>query len=123
MTTAEHWLQALAERDEKFRASIAPVTADHVGELSMVEMQARLIAAAEGNSLRDAIIRSQSMRIAELTAKLQNTRRAASVTTSVKGTVKAAADRSPAPIKRAVYGGARVLRGTGNAVLRVFGRV
>lgn len=123
MTTAADWLQALAERDETFRASIAPVSADHVGELSMVEMQARLVAAAEGNSLRDAIIRSQSARIAELTDELRRARRAAPLApSSVKNAAKAAADRSPAPVRRAAYGGARVLRGGKHAVLRLLGR-
>lgn len=105
-----------------FRDSIAPVTADHVGELTMVELQARLIAAAEGNSLRDAIIRSQSIRISELTDQLSRAKRLTAIAAPVKSTVREVADRSPAPIRVAAYGGARVLRDGRRALLRLLGR-
>lgn len=119
--TAADWLADLAARDDEFRRSIAPITADHVGELTMVEMQARLIAAAEGNSLRDAIIRSQSARIAELTAELEQRRVAGlpSAVGSVTSAVKKVADRSPTPIRASAYAGASLLRRTRRVLCRL----
>lgn len=117
--TAAARLEALAARDEELRSSIAPVSADHVGELTMVEMQVRLIAAAEGNSLRDAIIRTQSARIAELTdeiARLEAELQAAPP--GVREAIKEAVDHYPAPIRRTVYAGARAARLVRRAVRR-----
>lgn len=112
---AASWLDSLAARDEEFRASIAPVSADHVGDLSVAELQARLIAAAEGNSLRDAIIRSQSARIADLSAKLAQARSTPNPASAISSSLT--------PLRRVARIGAAAARRVRRVLRRVVDRV
>lgn len=112
---AASWLDSLAARDEEFRASIAPVSADHVGDLSVAELQARLIAAAEGNSLRDAIIQSQSARIADLSAKLAQARSTPNPASAISSSLT--------PLRRVARIGAAAARRVRRVLRRVVDRV
>ena len=119
---AASWLDSLAARDEEFRASIAPVSADHVGDLSVAELQARLIAAAEGNSLRDAIIQSQSARIADLSAKLADLSAKLAQARSTPNPASAISS-SLTPLRRVARIGAAAARRGRRVLRRVVDRV